>query len=132
MRIPFPGGIISPSGKAFLAAPGRDCGRTMEGVDKQLTCKDCGAAFVFSAREQAYHARLGLRNEPRRCAVCRQVARMRNEDRALSRGPRRPGPPRPQQAFTVTCAQCGRPADVPFKPRGDRPVYCRDCFRSRR
>jgi len=108
-----------------------------EFVDKKLTCKDCGAEFVFSAREQEHHARLGLKNEPRRCAVCRQVARMRNDDKALMRGPRRAGPsregpPAPRETFTVTCAQCGRPADVPFKPTGSRPVYCRDCFRSRR
>ena len=103
-------------------------------TDKKLTCKDCGEEFVFSAREQEHHQRLGLRNEPRRCAVCRQVARMRNEDRGLTRGPRRGGPGGggPRQTFVTTCAQCGRPADVPFKPTGNRPVYCRDCFRSRR
>jgi CxxC-x17-CxxC domain-containing protein len=28
----------------------------------------------------------------------------------------------------VTCASCGGVARVPFVPRGDRPVYCRDCF----
>ncbi|MBV8721970.1 MAG: hypothetical protein JO277_07460, partial [Candidatus Eremiobacteraeota bacterium] len=22
-------------------------------------------------------------------------------------------------------------AEVPFNPRGDKPVYCRDCFQSR-
>jgi CxxC-x17-CxxC domain-containing protein len=30
--------------------------------------------------------------------------------------------------FDVTCSSCGQPAKVPFQPRGDRPVYCRDCF----
>ena len=30
----------------------------------------------------------------------------------------------------ATCANCGRETEVPFQPRGDRPVYCRDCFRS--
>ncbi len=29
----------------------------------------------------------------------------------------------------ITCAACGREATVPFVPRTDRPVYCRDCFR---
>jgi CxxC-x17-CxxC domain-containing protein len=113
-----------------------------EFADKKLVCKDCNAEFVFSVREQEYHQRMGLRNEPRRCLICRQVARMRNDDKALTRGPRRSGPPGPggprpgfsgpRETFTVTCAGCGRPADVPFKPTGARPVYCRDCFRSRR
>ena len=30
--------------------------------------------------------------------------------------------------FDVTCSSCGQPTKVPFQPRGDRPVYCRDCF----
>lgn len=30
---------------------------------------------------------------------------------------------------TIVCASCGREATVPFVPRTDRPVYCRDCFR---
>ena len=30
--------------------------------------------------------------------------------------------------FTVNCASCGKEAKVPFQPRGDRPVYCSDCF----
>lgn len=34
----------------------------------------------------------------------------------------------PREMFDVICADCGKPAQVPFKPRGDRPVYCRDCF----
>jgi CxxC-x17-CxxC domain-containing protein len=32
----------------------------------------------------------------------------------------------------ATCAACGKQTDLPFKPRGDRPVYCRDCFRKQR
>ena len=28
----------------------------------------------------------------------------------------------------VTCASCGKETEVPFVPRGDRPVYCSDCF----
>ena len=32
--------------------------------------------------------------------------------------------------FTATCASCGNEARVPFQPRGDKPVYCSDCFRT--
>ena len=28
----------------------------------------------------------------------------------------------------VKCAECGDECTVPFKPTGDRPVYCRTCF----
>jgi CxxC-x17-CxxC domain-containing protein len=30
--------------------------------------------------------------------------------------------------FDATCAQCNVATTVPFKPRGDRPIYCRECF----
>jgi CxxC-x17-CxxC domain-containing protein len=31
--------------------------------------------------------------------------------------------------YDVTCDQCGTQTQVPFKPNGAKPVYCRDCFR---
>jgi CxxC-x17-CxxC domain-containing protein len=44
------------------------------------------------------------------------------------RGERRDGP-RSTETFSATCDNCGKQCDLPFKPRGDKPVYCRDCFR---
>ncbi|MSP79210.1 MAG: hypothetical protein EXR67_06660, partial [Dehalococcoidia bacterium] len=34
----------------------------------------------------------------------------------------------PRQMFPAVCATCGKATQVPFQPRGDRPVYCSDCF----
>lgn len=31
--------------------------------------------------------------------------------------------------FQTICSKCGKECEVPFKPTGDRPVFCRDCFR---
>ena len=40
---------------------------------------------------------------------------------------------RPQrEMFTAICADCGKETQVPFQPRGDKPVYCRDCFANHR
>ena len=36
-----------------------------------------------------------------------------------------------REMFSATCSQCGGVAEVPFQPRGDKPVYCRDCFATR-
>jgi len=33
-----------------------------------------------------------------------------------------------RQLYSVKCANCGKQTEVPFKPSGDRPVYCRDCY----
>lgn len=29
---------------------------------------------------------------------------------------------------SATCGECGKPCQVPFKPTGDRPVFCDVCF----
>ena len=35
-----------------------------------------------------------------------------------------------RQMFKTTCSNCGKECEVPFKPTGSKPVYCRDCFRT--
>ena len=32
----------------------------------------------------------------------------------------------------IVCSNCGRPGQVPFAPRTDRPVFCSECFETRR
>lgn len=44
---------------------------------------------------------------------------------------RRPAPrsfDRSSETFTATCNKCNKACDVPFRPNGKKPVYCRDCF----
>jgi CxxC-x17-CxxC domain-containing protein len=38
----------------------------------------------------------------------------------------------PREMHKATCAECNKECEVPFKPSGDRPVYCRDCFQKRK
>ena len=40
--------------------------------------------------------------------------------------------PSGRQLYDIKCAVCGKQAQVPFKPTGDRPVYCRDCYMEQR
>lgn len=91
--------------------------------DKTLQCKDCGKDFIFSTGEQEFYAEKGFENEPVRCRDCRD-ARRRNRDGGESRPQR--------EMYDVVCAECGKMTQVPFQPRNDRPVYCRDCFSSHR
>lgn len=42
-------------------------------TDKNLTCSDCGAEFVFTAGEQEFYAEKGFTNEPKRCPDCRRA-----------------------------------------------------------
>jgi CxxC-x17-CxxC domain-containing protein len=38
----------------------------------------------------------------------------------------------PREMFKATCAECKKECEVPFKPRNDRPVYCKECFSKRK
>jgi len=37
------------------------------------------------------------------------------------------GGDRPQM-FSAVCDKCGRDCEVPFRPSGEKPVYCSNCF----
>ncbi len=39
---------------------------------------------------------------------------------------------RPREMHKATCAECKKECEVPFKPSGDRPVYCKECFSKRK
>ncbi len=94
-------------------------------VDKTLKCKDCDQEFVFTAGEQAFYEEKGFQNEPTRCRDCRG-ARKRERNTGSFRGNGQT-----RQLYAVICAECGAETQVPFQPRGDRPVYCCDCFQAR-
>lgn len=32
----------------------------------------------------------------------------------------------------ATCSECGKSCEVPFRPTGDKPVYCSNCFTAKR
>lgn len=53
------------------------------------------------------------------------MAYFKRENR--SGGNRNYGNDRPE-LFKATCSNCGNMCEVPFKPTGSKPVYCRDCF----
>jgi CxxC-x17-CxxC domain-containing protein len=95
-------------------------------TEKSLQCADCGKSFPFTVEEQEFFATKGFTNEPRRCPTCRSTRRAErfgNEGGSGSyanRGPR--------QMYPAVCGRCGKQTEVPFQPRGDKPVYCRDCF----
>ncbi|MEX2245785.1 MAG: zinc-ribbon domain containing protein [Dehalococcoidia bacterium] len=96
--------------------------------DRTLNCIDCGREFTFTAGEQEFYASRGFSNEPRRCPDCRRARKGGGGEGGGGGGGYSSGP---RQLYPATCANCGRETEVPFEPRSDRPVYCRDCFRDR-
>jgi CxxC-x17-CxxC domain-containing protein len=103
-------------------------------ADTTLTCRDCGQAFTFTSGEQDFYASRGY-SEPGRCADCRAA---RKADGGGSRGSYSSygsggggGGGGAREMFSATCSSCGKEAQVPFQPSGDKPVYCSDCFQQR-
>jgi CxxC-x17-CxxC domain-containing protein len=121
--------------------------------DKTLTCRDCGQQFTFTAGEQAFYQERGF-SEPQRCPACRQARKAQRSGGggydsggyggggyASSGGYGGGGyasgggggySSGPRQMYPATCSNCGKPTEVPFLPRTDKPVYCRECFQERR
>ncbi|MBI4492289.1 MAG: zinc-ribbon domain containing protein [Chloroflexi bacterium] len=99
----------------------------MSYADKTIVCRDCGQSFTFTVGEQEFFASRGFTNEPSRCTDCR-AARKSGRDSGGGYSSGGGGYGREREMFSVTCSSCGNEARVPFQPRGDKPVYCSDCF----
>jgi CxxC-x17-CxxC domain-containing protein len=108
-------------------------------ADKMLTCRECNSEFAFTVGEQEFHAQKGFTNEPSRCPECRARRKAeRGSDRGYSSGGGGYGggssygePRRQREMFPAVCASCNQATQVPFEPRGDKPVYCSACFNER-
>jgi CxxC-x17-CxxC domain-containing protein len=106
--------------------------------DRTLTCRDCGTQFTFTAGEQEFYQSRGLTNDPGRCPDCRQARKAErgggggyaySSSSAGMSGGQQGGYGRPRrEMFDAVCSNCGKDTKVPFQPRGDKPVYCSDCF----
>jgi CxxC-x17-CxxC domain-containing protein len=111
--------------------------------DRTLTCRDCGQEFVFTAGEQAFYQERGF-SEPQRCPSCRQARKAQRSSSGYDAGGYGGGgysagggggggySSGPRQMYPATCSNCGKPTEVPFLPRNEKPVYCRECFQERR
>jgi CxxC-x17-CxxC domain-containing protein len=113
--------------------------------DKSIQCSDCSATFTFGAEEQEQFAAKGYTNSPKRCPTCRAARKAQQNvgNNSFNNGSSFNGSnsynnssyaargysSAPRTMFAIKCATCGKDAQVPFEPRGDKPVYCSDCYR---
>ena len=71
-----------------------------------------------------------VEGKPVRCQECfakyRSNRPRRNfgRNQGFNRGPR--------QMHDAVCAECKKECQVPFKPSGDKPVLCRDCYTNKK
>jgi len=105
-------------------------------ADLTLTCRDCGQGFTFTSGEQDFYASRGF-SEPSRCPDCRAARKAERDGGSYSSGSSSygggygSGGRGQREMFSATCSSCGKEAQVPFQPSGDKPVYCSDCFQQR-
>ena len=110
---------------------------TVTYVDRTLNCVDCGVEFIHSAADQEYYAAEGVRQRPEALhELPRQPARQpataatTSATSAARAATSAATTARTASTSRSICSSCGNQAQVPFKPRMDRPVYCSDCFRT--
>ena len=103
-------------------------------ADQTLVCADCASEFTFTGSEQDFFQQKGF-SAPRRCKPCRDAAKAaKGQGGGYGAGGGRSGGggdsygSRQREMHDVICGGCGVQTQVPFKPSGERPVYCRDCF----
>jgi len=83
--------------------------------DKILTCQECGTEFVWDASEQAYFAKKGFKEIPKRCRACRAKRKIEREaEKAKEK--------------EITCAKCGKKAIVKIDIQPDEEAICMNCF----
>ena len=81
--------------------------------DKEIICRKCGSAFMWSAGEQEFFAEKGLTNIPSNCPICRKKKDVRH---------------RFDKIYDIKCQQCGKASQSPFAPPDTNDVLCQDCF----
>jgi CxxC-x17-CxxC domain-containing protein len=117
----------------------RDSGKMS---DRQLTCRDCGQTFTFTAGEQDFYQQRGY-TDPQRCPSCRAARKAQRGDSGgyssggyggggYSAGGGRGYSSGPRQMYPAVCSNCGKETEVPFQPTAGKPVYCRECFQQQR
>jgi len=95
----------------------------MEFQDRILRCVDCGTEFIWTAGEQQFFADKNFKNEPKRCKTCKAKRAAR---------PAGGGTGRERVETQTMCSACGKETTVPFRPTQGRPVFCKECFQSRK
>ena len=82
------------------------------------TCSECGAACKVPFKP--------TEGKPVRCQDCFKKYRESRPRRSF--GGNRRFDRRPREMHKAVCAECGKECEVPFKPNGEKPVLCKECF----
>ncbi|NLC83929.1 MAG: zinc-binding protein [Ruminococcaceae bacterium] len=100
--------------------------------DKNLVCKECKDEFIFTESDQSEFLARGHMNAPSRCAGCREARKELRATLPANHPNFQQNGRRERDMFPAVCASCNKSTTVPFRPRNDKPVFCRECYQGRR
>ena len=86
-------------------------------METKQICIVCGKEFDLNGIEENIYKMMGFEKLPRRCHGCRGSEKAKNS--AVKP---------PKEMYSVICEGCGIQTQIPFKPKGEKPVYCSSCF----
>lgn len=84
----------------------------------ETVCSDCGKRCEVPFQPTG--------DKPVYCSQC--FTNHGGASRSDSRGGRERPRFQDKRMFDATCATCGKRFELPFRPTGEKPVYCNDCF----
>ena len=99
---------------------GRDSERpTMHQAVCDKCNKECEVPFRPTSGKPVY------------CSNCFESNRNSDSRDGGGRSFERPSSFEERRMYEATCDECGNTAKLPFQPRGDKPVYCSNCFETK-
>lgn len=103
-------------------------------TDMTIECKECEETFVCTVNEQMWFDDRDL-DLPKRCHKCRTKRKtegvMYIHDATSCHSSSSGSRPSPAVVITtITCSNCKKIEEVPFSPYSNRPVFCKNCYRS--
>ena len=109
--------------KSLLAAPQDEPGvaSLINKVQQQLSAMEKKLDTLISQSSKM----------PFEKSYSQQPSRSFNRSHRHDRG-RQDNGPRERTYTRVICSDCNKECEIPFKPSGDRPVYCKECFSKRK
>jgi len=93
---------------------------------KPVFCREC-----FQDQKPRDGSRQERRSPSRSGGRSNYQSSSRSSNRYDSRS-RRPSERGNIELHSATCAKCKKETQVPFKPTGSKPVYCRECFQEQK
>jgi 23S rRNA pseudouridine2605 synthase len=105
-------------------SPRRSFGKSRDDKPKKTYGKD---------REEERPRRISRRStsekpEGRGRKMSNRARALKDTSMGFKKFTREPDKKKPRRDYQVICANCGKQTDVPFKPTGVKPVYCKDCY----